>query len=153
MGNLKADQNRLPQEPVTCQAEGDTEMAAKSTNRLLYKLMLAALRIIPMLLALIAMLNMLFDFFGIDSGILSMIGGISLLPLLFLYLVSFVFQFCVYHRMFLHYILVNNILTWFDYYIGIPVSNEFLFGMHVFVVGLFLFLVLYFYRKEKCCKR
>ena len=118
--------------------------AERSVAKRWYKLTIGALKVIPMLLTLCAILNMLFDFFGIDSGFLSMIGGISLLPLLFLYLVSYVFKFCIYHRMFLHYLLVSNILIWFDYYIGIPVSNDTLFSIHIFLVGLFLFLVLYF---------
>lgn len=106
-----------------------------------------------MLLTLCAVLNMLFDFFGIDSGFLSLLGGVSLLPLLFLYLASYVFQFCAYHRMFLHYILASNILVWIDYYVGIPVSDRVLFMIHILLVGVFLFLVLYLYRREKCCKR
>lgn len=55
--------------------------------------------------------------------------------------------------MFLHYLLVSNIIVWYDYYIGIPVSNETLFSIHIALVGALLFLVLYFYRKERCCKR
>lgn len=125
----------------------------EASRRTLYKLTLAALKVIPMLLTLCAILNMLLDFFGIDSGFLSLIGGVSLLPLLFLYLVSYVFEFCAYHRMFLHYLLVSNLLVWYDYYIGINVSNETLFSIHATIIGVFLFLVLYFYRKERCCKR
>ena len=101
-------------------------MAARDrgASRRLYKLLVGALKVIPMLLTLCAVLNMLFDFFGIDSGFLSLLGGVSLLPLLFLYLASYVFQFCAYHRMFLHYILASNILVWIDYYVGIPVSDR-----------------------------
>lgn len=124
----------------------------KSIDKVPYKIMLIALKVIPMLLALCAVANILFDFFGIDSGWLSMVGGISALPLLFLYLVSYVFRFCIYHRMFLHYILASNILTWLDYYIHIPLSNSIWFMVHMFVIGIFLFLILYYYRKEKCCK-
>ena len=106
-----------------------------------------------MLLALSAMIGMLLDFFGKDSSIFSFIGGVSLLPLLFLYLASYVFRFCEYHRMFLHYVVANNILTYSDYYIGLPIDNAALFMIHVFLIGVFLFLVLYFYRRERCCKR
>lgn len=107
------------------------------------------LKVIPMLLAFCAILNMLFDFFGMDSGIFSVIGGISILPLLFLYLASYTFCFCVYHRMFLHYVLANNLVTAFDNYIGIPVDNVTLFMIHLILVGVFLFLILYFYKHEK----
>ena len=117
-------------------------------SKRLYKITIGALKIIPMLLAFFSMLNIFFDFFGINSYFISALSGISALPLAFLYLISYVFQFCEYHRMFLHYILVSNLLVWYDYVVGIPLANRELFMLHVFVVGLFLFLVLYFYRKE-----
>lgn len=106
-----------------------------------------------MLLAFCAMLNMLFDFYGINSFAVSLLGGMSILPLLFIYLFSIVFRFCAYHRMFLHYILVNNILIWFDYLVGIPVSDGMLLMIHLAIVCIFLFLILYFYRKERCCRQ
>lgn len=127
-------------------------MVEKSLERRTYKLMLGMLKVIPMLLAFLAILNTLFGFLGIDCSIISMLGGVSFLPLVFLYLASFVFKFCIYHRMFLHYILLNNILELVDYYVGIPVSTFNLFIVHVSLIGLFLFLVLYFYRREKCCR-
>lgn len=113
--------------------------------------MLGLLKVIPMLLALSAILGMMLDFFGIDNYLFSLIGGVSFFPLLFLYIISFVFRFCVYHRMFLHYVVANNLLTYYDYYIGIPVSNAGLFMIHMLLIGIFLFLILYFYRKERCC--
>ncbi len=123
-------------------------MTEEKLNKRLYKITLEALKVIPMLLALCTLLNILLDFLGKDSFVLSLLGGISVLPLTFLYLVSYVFHYCAYHRMFLHYILFNNILTYIDYYIGIPVSTRILFMLFVFTTGLFLFLVLYYYKKE-----
>ena len=114
--------------------------------------MLGSLKVIPMLLATLAILNMLFDVAGIDSSFLSMLGGVSILPLIFIYLASFVFRFCVYHRMFLHYVVANNVFTYIDYYFGLPLSNAVLLMLHLILIGIFLFLILYFYRKEKCCK-
>jgi len=111
--------------------------------------MLGSLKVIPMLLAALAILNMIFDFAGIDSSVLSMLGGISFFPLVFIYISSYVFRFCEYHRMFLHYVVANNILTYLDYYIGLPVSNATLLMIHVILIGLFLFLILYFHQKER----
>ena len=122
-------------------------------ERRMYKMMLGLLKVIPMLLALSTILGTLFDFLGLDASAFSFIGGISFLPLLFLYLSSYVFRFCVYHRMFLHYIVANNILTYADYLFGIPISTIALFSVHLILIGIFLFLVLYFYRREKCCRR
>lgn len=104
-----------------------------------------------MVLALCAILNTAFEFIGINAEVLSALSGMSLLPLLFFYLASYAFKFCQYHRMFLHYILANNVITWFDYWIGIPVSTMTLLAIHISLIGLLLFLVLYFHQKE-CCK-
>lgn len=125
----------------------------KSLERSLYKLTLGLLKVIPMILALCAVLNTFFSFYGIRCDFLSLFGGVSFLPLAFLYLSSIVFRFCIYHRMFLHYILLTDILNTVDFYVGIPLNNRSLFGIYLFLTGVFLFLILYFYRKEKCCKR
>lgn len=127
--------------------------AEKLPERSLYKLLLWLLKVIPMLLALSTILGTMFDFFGLDASLFSFIGGISFLPLLFLYLSSYVFRFCIYHRMFLHYIVANNVLTYADYLFEVPISTIALFSIHLVMIGIFLFLVLYFYRREKCCKR
>ena len=125
------------------------DVEERLARKRLYKVTIGVLKIIPMLLSFCVVLNMFFDFFGIDSGIISTIGGISFIPLLFIYLASFAFGFCRYHRMFLHYIVANNILTMADYYVGLPVDNVSLFMVHIFLVGLFLFLILYLYKHEK----
>ena len=125
------------------------DVEERLTRKRLYKVTIGVLKIIPMLLSFCVVLNMFFDFFGIDSGIISTIGGISFLPLLFIYLASFAFGFCRYHRMFLHYIVANNVLTMADYYVGLPVNNVSLFMIHIFLVGLFLFFILYLYKHEK----
>lgn len=131
----------------------DMKEEGKSINKRWYKITLITLKVIPVLLALCALLNTILSFYCLPCDILSMIGGISLLPLTFLYLASYVFRYCVYHRMFLHYLLVTDILNIIDFYIGIPMNNRAMFGLYLVITGVFLFLVLYYYRKEKCCKQ
>lgn len=103
------------------------------------------LKAIPMLLAACDILHTGLYYFGIDLPALSIIGGISLFTLVFLYLSSYVFKFCEYHRMFLHYVTVNNIISIIDYKyeIGLP------YLLYIATIGLLLFGVLYFYLKEK----
>jgi len=127
--------------------------AERFPERRVYKLLIWLLKIIPMLLAITTIFGTLCSFFGINPSIFSFVGSVSLFPLLFLYLASYAFRFCIYHRMFLHYIVANNILVYTDYFFGIPVDDIALFMMHVILVGAFLFLVLFFYRREKCCKQ
>jgi len=122
-------------------------------RKALYKAVLVSLKIIPMLLALLDIANTVIGFLGLECHWISYFGGISLLTIAFLYLASYVFQFCAYHRMFLHYVLLTNTISVIDFEFGIPISNYALMCTHVILLGLFLFLVLYFYRKEKCCKQ
>lgn len=76
-----------------------------------------------MILALTALVNAILSYFGIDLYILSYIGGVSIFTMIFLYLSSYVFKFCEYHRMFLHYVVVTWVINIIDYYIGIPIND------------------------------
>lgn len=127
--------------------------AERYPERSVYKLLIGTLKVIPMVLAITTMTGTLFSFFNINPSVLSFMGSVSLFPLIFLYLASYAFRFCIYHRMFLHYIVANNILVYADYFFGIPVSNLSLFMIHSVLIGLFLFLVLYFHKREKCCRQ
>ena len=79
-------------------------------NKLLYKVTVIVLKILPMLLAFITLLNSILSYFNIDLVILSYIGGVSLITILFIYIASYTFKFCEYHRIFLHYIVVTWII-------------------------------------------
>lgn len=113
-------------------------MAAEENlrNKNLYKVFLLVLKFFPFALSLILILNTVLSFFCIDLVILSYIGSVSLLPLIFMYLAAFVFKFCIYHRIFLDYTVVSTALTVYDYYIGIPVCDA-----GIMTVQLVLFFV------------
>ena len=76
-------------------------------NKLLYKVTVIVLKILPILLAFITLLNSILFYFNIDLVILSYIGEVSLITILFIYITSYTFKFCEYHRIFLHYIVVT----------------------------------------------
>lgn len=82
------------------------------------------IKVIPMLLSGICLLNTVCSYYGIDLVVLSYIGSTSLLSIIMLYLMSYVFRFCIYHRMFIHYVTVNTVLNAYDYHIGIPLDNK-----------------------------
>lgn len=96
-----------------------------------------------MLMAFVCLLNTVLSYYGIDWPFLSYLGSVSIFTLAFLYLSSVVFRFCVWHRMFLHYVAFNWALNIIDYYIGIPVSDRELFIMYLAITGVFLFIILY----------
>jgi hypothetical protein len=115
----------------------------------LHNLEIKVIKVIPMLLALTALLNTLLSYFYMEVPLLSYIGGVSILPLLFLYLSSYSFNFCEYHRMFLHYVTLTWVLNIIDYYWGIPVSDKNLFLLYMIIAGIFLFVILYLYLKSR----
>lgn len=126
---------------------------SKALNKYLYKIELYVLKIIPMLLALCSFLNTTLFYFGINLPILTYIGGISFLTLGFLYLSSYVFKFCNYHRMFLHYILVVNIISYIDMEFGIEVLNFSLFILYMTIAFIAMCLILISFINERYNKK
>lgn len=114
----------------------------------LYKIELYLLKVMPMLLAAIYLVNTVLSYYDIIIPVLSHIGGLSFIPLVFMYVSSYVFRFCSYHRMFLHYIVVNNSINLIDYYYTLPISDWELLILHISVAGIILFIILYMYVKS-----
>ena len=92
-------------------------------NKALYKIQLYLLKVIPMVMAFICLLNTTLSYFDIDVPALSYIASNSILTIMFLYISSYVFKFCEYHRMFMHYNTVTWILNVVDEYISIPIGD------------------------------
>lgn len=115
----------------------------ENLSKALYKIELYLLKVIPMIMAALCLANTTLFYFGIDVTVLTYIGGVSFLTLGFLYLSSYVFKFCTYHRMFLHYIVVVNILSYIDLEYGIPLSDFNLFIMYTSIAAIFMFLIIY----------
>ena len=113
----------------------------------LYKIELYLLKVMPMLLAAIYLVNTVLSYYDIIIPALSHIGGLSFIPLVFMYVSSYVFRFCNYHRMFLHYIVVNDLINLVDYYYTLPISDWELFILHMSIAGVSLFVILYLYVK------
>lgn len=125
------------------------EEKSRKIDRKLYMVELSLLKWLPSLIALVYFTNTLFSLFSIDLPILSYIAGVSLIPIVFIYISSYVFQFCVYHRLPLHYVVVNIIICSFDYYIGIPIHNKFIIILHCFVFLIFIFIMTLLYLISK----
>lgn len=128
--------------------EEDMEKEEK-LNKIFYRIELYLIKMIPIAIALIALLNTILSYFYIEVPLLSYIGGVSLFELMFLYLSSYVFKFCIYHRLPIHYITINWLLNIYDYYIGIPLNNKNLFLMYMIITGITILLILYFKFKKK----
>lgn len=117
-------------------------------KKILYKLELSFVKYSPMLVGLIILMNNILAYFNIYIHThVGSILGVSLLTVFHMYVSSRLYKFCEYHRMFIHYILVNILLYCFDYYVGIPLSDKGYFCMNLGIAGIFLFLILYYHQK------
>lgn len=121
----------------------------ESLVKSLHKIFLLILKVIPLVNALGCLLNTLFAYYNIETPWISFTTGMSLTTWLFIYLATFVFKFCIYHRMFLYYIAVVDIIDTVDYYIGIPLSDYNFLVLHIIITGITLFIILYLYVKHR----
>lgn len=117
-------------------------------SKVTHKVLILVVKYIPMLISIFYILNTVLCWIDIDTPVISNIAGVSILTWLFLYLSSIVFQFCIYHRMFLYYILVTDIINIYDFYLGIPISTVQLLSVHSVIISVLLFLLLYIHIKN-----
>lgn len=122
---------------------------SKLLNRNLFFIEIKLLKILPSLIALIYFINILLNLIGISLNSLSYIAGMSFIPLLFMYVSSYVFQFCEYHRLPLHYILIANLLSIIGYEFEIAVNVWSYIVIHSVLFGMAIFIALYLYLKDK----
>lgn len=126
------------------------EMEEKQIGKALYKLELYCIKVIPFIITLCYVGNTISSYIYKELPIFSFIGSLSILPLIFLYLSSFVFKFCITHRLPLYYVFVSDCIAYYDMYVGIPVSNRNLFVINMLIFGVFVLLLGYLkFRKNE----
>lgn len=117
------------------------------SNKTLYQLEIKSTKVLPIVIAVIYIINTLWAYYFYDERLFSVIGGMSLLPLSKLYLSSFTYKLCFHHRIFIYYIFLCNILYTVDYYMdGIPISDRDYLLLNVVLFGIFLILYIIFKR-------
>lgn len=116
-------------------------------NKRMYKLELICVKYVPILIALITLIDVILYYFDIDFELINYIAGTSFLTMIPMYISSYVYKFCEYHRMFLHYIVVNKVVMMIDLYIGIPLGDFMLLVLYLIIADIFAFLALYLHQK------
>ena len=131
------------------------EKRQQNVSKTLYKIELKLLKLLPYLTALFYLLNTILTYCEVDCVFFNLIAGHSILSLFFMLLSSFVFNFCIYHRIPLYYMCMCSCINLYDWYIGIPITNLELLLLHLIISGVTMFVILYLYLKsrsnEKCC--
>lgn len=125
-------------------------------SKALYKITLYVLKVLPMIMAfsylvMFVLANTIESFVVVPHII-----GTVIAPLVFVYLTSYVFRFCSFHRLFIHYYAFVELLNVTDYYVRIPISDAAITFIHDSVTIVFLILAvvmyIYKYKKDKCLK-
>ena len=112
-------------------------------SKQLYKIELWVLKFIPYVLAVLQFIDTILISFGIIVPFLSYMACVSPIVLLFLYISSYAFKFCEYHRIPLHYMVFNKIIITMDYWIQFPITDyhwallqSLLFGLFALMCGI-----------------
>lgn len=121
----------------------EANLRSNALQKSLYKIELYIIKVIPYVLALFYLLNTILSYFYIDIPLISYIAGISLLPLLFLYITSFVFNFCTYHRLPIYYIFVNWLIVVLDYYLDFTKYYETTVLISLITAGITILSIVY----------
>lgn len=113
-------------------------MYKTTVNKTLYKVFLSIIKFIPNILALTKIITLILSYLKVTSFALTCVGGTSIIFILLLYGISYIFQFCGTHRLSLHYVSIITGLTIFDWYIGIPFNVEALYTLYAIITGVFM---------------
>lgn len=116
---------------------------ANSVNKLLYQLFLIILKVIPYIIALAYAIYTLFSFYDIELIFIGYLCNCSIFTWIFIYISSFLFKYCIYHRIPLYYIVISDLINIIDTTIGIPVSTYNLLIIHYGIIGIFILLYIY----------
>lgn len=119
-----------------------------SLKRNNYKVFLFINKYLPYVLSLLYMVNTLLSLAGIDLIIFSILGGLSLLPIIYFIIISFTFGYCLYHRLPIYYIILNDAINWLDYYIGIPIPDMYFIAGSIVLMFMVITIITILYLKE-----
>lgn len=118
------------------------------SNKTLYTLEIKSTKYLPVIIAVLYIVNTTFSFNGYDIEEFAIIGGMSLLPLGKLYLDSFTYKLCVHHRVFIYYILLHNLISSIDYYTNYSlIEDRVLFLIYIVLFGIFTLLYIILKRR------
>ena len=143
---------QIPQRQVLLEIDKeDTAVEEKSSLSEYHKskLFLGFLKVLPMLMAAMYLANTILSYFYIECRTFSYLSSLGIIPWAFIMMSSYRLHFCEYHRMFLWYILANNLICWTDEKYTLPIGNWEYFLMHIIIAGIFLFFILYLHQRER----
>ena len=112
----------------------DNTINSKNT----YKIFLSILKFLPTILAVTKILGLILSYLGFTSFTLTLFGGTSIALLVILYILSYIFRFCLLHRLSLHYVTTITVITSVIYYLDLSIMNNILLYIFSIISGIFI---------------
>lgn len=114
----------------------------------LYKIFITVIKYLPTVLALMKIIGLTLSYFKITSFLITCFSGTSIVFLILLYLISYLFKFCGLYRLALNYVSLITGLTIFEWYFDIPFcSNSY--PLYFALTGLFIIMwIVYWYKNR-----
>lgn len=119
-------------------------------NKNLYKIFLSVVKYTPIIIAIMNVIASIVHYFGITSNLLACFGGTSIIFIILLYIISYVFKFCYLYRVPLWYITVMMVLNIFRSIGILSLEVVLLYRIYAIVFGFFLVVfIIYMYKNRK----
>lgn len=115
----------------------------------LNKILVLFIKFYPIVISIGYFVNILLHYFDIEYLLIDYTILHSISSIMFLYICSAVFSFCLYHRIFIHYILIQDILSYYDNVYTIPVSDKQFLYIQMSLLFIVLVIALRNYIKKK----
>lgn len=127
-------------------------MSKENINKNLYKLTIITLKFLPIVMASAFMISDIIHITIVQ--IICHIIGLNVAQFLFIYLTSYAFKFCNYHRIFIHYLVLIETINVIDWYIDIPISDKAMQIIHIVISVVFIVIAvkMYYNKNIKCIK-
>lgn len=127
-----------------------SEERGKGLNAQTYRAALQMMKWLPAVMAVSYLANSA-GVYGETMHAVVHYVGMFLAPMGMLYVASYLFRFCWYHRIFIHYLMAKELVNITDWYVGIPITDEEMAELHKWITGVFLAVAIttYIYRRWK----
>lgn len=111
-----------------------------SRNKTLYRIFLTLLRYVPVSLSLVQIVLLTLNYLGIKAMFLTYLGGNSLIFIIMLFILSYIFKFCNLFRIPLIYNTTIICISFARTYGMIPIDLIDLYRIYTILSGLFIFI-------------
>lgn len=110
-------------------------------NKNLYKIFLVVVKFIPITLLIIKIISTILNLLSISLPILNFIGGTSIMFMLLLYLISFIFNYCYLYKMPLYFMTALDTFVVFgrNFISAIGMYRVIFIACGIFMVGFIIY--------------